>query len=85
MVSGECHVLAILSPERDPGAHWIGGWVGRRARLEVLQKIEIRCPHRDSKLDLIVSSISKPILLFQSNGFVPVLWQSFYFTFVKNW
>jgi hypothetical protein len=31
---GQHHALAMLYPRGEkPGAHWIGGWVGLRARL----------------------------------------------------
>jgi hypothetical protein len=35
-VSGQHHVPAALYPEeRTPGTHWIGGWVGPRAGLDI--------------------------------------------------
>jgi hypothetical protein len=36
--------------ERDPGTHWIGGWVGSRAVLEAVVKRKIPNPHRESNL-----------------------------------
>jgi hypothetical protein len=35
--------------ERAPGTHWIGGWVGPRAVLDVVVKRKIPSPHRESK------------------------------------
>jgi hypothetical protein len=34
--------------ERAPGTHWIGGWVGPRAVLDVVVKRKIPSPHRES-------------------------------------
>jgi hypothetical protein len=34
--------------ERITGTHWIGGWVGPRAGLNTLSKIEIPSPRRES-------------------------------------
>jgi hypothetical protein len=34
--------------ERAPGTHWIGGWVGPRAVLEVVVKRKISSPRRES-------------------------------------
>jgi hypothetical protein len=39
-VSGQLHALAAL----PPGTHWIGGWVGRTAGVETVEKRKIfRC------------------------------------------
>jgi hypothetical protein len=35
--------------ERPPGTHWIGGWVGPRAVLDVVVKRKIPSPRRESK------------------------------------
>jgi hypothetical protein len=43
-VDGQHHVHAVLPRER-PGTHCTGGWVGRKAGLEVCEKSR---PHRDS-------------------------------------
>jgi hypothetical protein len=32
------HCSHFTTGERDPGTHWIGGWVGPRASLDVLVK-----------------------------------------------
>jgi hypothetical protein len=34
--------------ERDPGTHWVGGWVGPRAVLDTVVKRKISTPHRES-------------------------------------
>jgi hypothetical protein len=34
--------------ERDPGTHWIGGWVGPRAVLDAVVKRKISSPRRES-------------------------------------
>jgi hypothetical protein len=39
-----------------PGTHWIGGWVGPKARLEAVER-EISCPRQDSNPD---SSVMHP-------------------------
>jgi hypothetical protein len=38
----------FTSRERDPGTHWIGGWVGPRAILDAVIKREIPSPSRES-------------------------------------
>jgi hypothetical protein len=48
-VSGQLHAPAALPPrERDPGTHWIGGWVGPRAVLDTVVTREIPSPRRES-------------------------------------
>jgi hypothetical protein len=37
--------------ERDPGTHWIGGWVGPRAGLNAVVKRKIPSPYRESNPD----------------------------------
>jgi hypothetical protein len=53
-MSGQLHASAALPPEK----HCIGGWVGPRAGLDVMGKIKISCPYRESKLN---SSVIQPI------------------------
>jgi hypothetical protein len=36
-------------PVKEPGTNWIGGWVGPRADLDVLEKRKISFPYRHSK------------------------------------
>jgi hypothetical protein len=41
--------LSRFTPrERDPGTHWIGGWVSPRAGLEAVVKGKILSPRRES-------------------------------------
>jgi hypothetical protein len=48
-VSGQLHVLAVLSPkERAPGTHWIGGWMGPKAVLKAVVKKKIPSPRQES-------------------------------------
>ena len=44
-VGGKCHALAALPPEKRPGAHCTGGWVGPRAGLKGCEKPR---PHQGS-------------------------------------
>jgi len=37
-LSGQLHVPAALPLGEIPGYHWIGGWVGLRAGLDVVDK-----------------------------------------------
>jgi hypothetical protein len=49
-VSGELQAPAALSPEkRVPLNHWIlvGGWVGPRSSLDVLEERKVSFPRRD--------------------------------------
>jgi hypothetical protein len=49
-VSGQLHAPAALPPrERAPGTHWIGGWVGPRAVLDIaVVKRKIPSTRRES-------------------------------------
>jgi hypothetical protein len=38
----------FTSKERDPGTHWIGGWVGTGDVLEPMMKRKIPSPRRES-------------------------------------
>jgi hypothetical protein len=42
-VSGQLHALAALTPGRAPGTHWIGGWMGLKASLDVVGKKKNPC------------------------------------------
>jgi hypothetical protein len=33
-------VVRFTPGERDPGVHWIGGWVGHRTGLDNMEKIK---------------------------------------------
>ena len=37
-VSGQYHTPAALPPGEDFGIHWIGGWVGPKVGLDILEK-----------------------------------------------
>jgi hypothetical protein len=51
-VSGQRHAPAALyTREKDPGAHWIRGWVGLRAGLDAGARRKILYPCRGSNLD----------------------------------
>jgi len=47
-VRGQLYAPAALPPRKKSGANLIGGWVGRKAGLEDLEKRNISCPSRDS-------------------------------------
>jgi hypothetical protein len=36
--------VLLMTGERTPGMHWIGGWVGLRADLYILEKRKFSCP-----------------------------------------
>jgi hypothetical protein len=59
-VSGQLHALAALPPGKDPGTHWIGGWVGPRAVLDPVVKRKIPNPSRESNPR---TPIVQPVLL----------------------
>jgi hypothetical protein len=51
-VSGQRHAPVALYPRgKDPGTHWIGGWVGPRAGLDAGARRKILCPCRGSNPD----------------------------------
>ena len=45
-----CTLPIALSPGKDPSAHGLGGWVGPRASIEILEERDISCPWRVSNL-----------------------------------
>jgi hypothetical protein len=48
-VSGQLDAPAACTPrERAPVTHWIGGWVGPRAVLDVVVERKIPSPRRES-------------------------------------
>jgi len=64
-VSGQFHALATLPPEKSPSNHWLGGWVGSRAGLDVLGRRKIFWSCRESNpipkytvYDLILAWVS---------------------------
>jgi hypothetical protein len=38
----------LYAQEKTPGTHWIGGWVGPRALLDVVVKRKISGPRQES-------------------------------------
>jgi len=40
-VSGQLHALGCLPQGEKPDAHWLGGWVGPIASLNILEEREI--------------------------------------------
>jgi hypothetical protein len=60
-VSGQLHAPTALPPGKEPaGTHWIGGWVGPRAVLDVVVKRKIPSPHRESNpRTLIVQTVAQ--------------------------
>jgi hypothetical protein len=56
-VSGQYHTLAALSPETKFRYHCIGGWVGPRAKLDILEKRELFRPAGIRALDSLVRSL----------------------------
>jgi hypothetical protein len=54
-VNGQLHTPAILPPEKKPpGTHWIGGWVGHRAVLDVVVKRKIPRSCQESNLTTLI-------------------------------
>ena len=45
-VSGQRHVPAALTPGKNTGTHFTGGWVGLRAGLDGCGEEKISCPTR---------------------------------------
>jgi len=43
-----------FTPRKNSSTHWIGGWVGLRASLDILEKWKIYCPHQDPNLGLSI-------------------------------
>jgi hypothetical protein len=51
-VSGQPHAPAALAPrERVTGTHWIGGWVGPGAVLDVVVREKFPTPARNRTLE----------------------------------
>jgi hypothetical protein len=42
----------FIPRERAPGTHWIGGWLGPRAGLDVVVRRKVPSPYRESNLRL---------------------------------
>jgi hypothetical protein len=43
-VSSQLHTLAALPVGKNPGTHWVGGWVCPGAGLDILEKSKISFP-----------------------------------------
>jgi len=49
-MSGQRHVPAALSPEKEPpGTHWIGGGVDPRTGLDIVSKRKILSPQQETE------------------------------------
>jgi hypothetical protein len=53
-VGGQLHSPAALPPGKEPMAHWIGGWVGPRAVLDMVVKRKIPSPRRESNPSILI-------------------------------
>jgi hypothetical protein len=58
-----------MSRERDPGTHWIGGWVGPRASVDVVVKRKIPSQMETMKLcesnfDLQLLDVTQALLTY---------------------
>jgi hypothetical protein len=51
-VSGQLHVLAAFSPEKNAGPLWIGGWVSSRAGLVAVEERKVSGSCRNSNSGL---------------------------------
>jgi hypothetical protein len=49
-VSGQLQALATLIPDKDPGTHWIEGWMVPRVGLDTMAKTKIPFPSPASYL-----------------------------------
>jgi hypothetical protein len=66
------HPGRFTPKERDPGTHWIGGWVGPRASLDVMSKRKITSSRQESKPDRPARSQS----LYQPSYPGSLIWTS---------
>jgi len=67
-VTGRLHDSTVLRPGNNPGTHRIGSWVGPIACLDVMGKIKIPGPFRDSNRGTpnpCLSHYKLPNMLFQ--------------------
>jgi hypothetical protein len=67
-VSSQLHAPAALTRKRAPGTHWIGGSVGPRAGLDVMEKRKI-LPCRDANPGSPVRSLSLYQLSYSDSYF----------------
>jgi hypothetical protein len=66
--------------ERAPGTHWIGGWLGPRAGLDIVTKRKIPSPCRESNPDHPLGRVLQKLLLKYSRSSLP-----FMFTRARHW
>jgi hypothetical protein len=58
-VSGQLHAITALPQGKQTlDTHWIGGWVGHRGGLNVMEKKQISCPFWEWNPD---SSVVQPV------------------------
>jgi hypothetical protein len=48
-MSSQIHAPIALPSRKNPGTHWIGGWVDTRDGLDVLDNRQISYPYRNLK------------------------------------
>jgi ribosome modulation factor len=41
-VNGQPHAPAALFPRKEPRSYWIGGWVGSREGMDIMERRKIR-------------------------------------------
>jgi hypothetical protein len=58
-VWGSGHAPAFYPGERAPDTHWIGGWVGPKARVDAVARINIPNPSQDSNPGPLASSLTE--------------------------
>jgi hypothetical protein len=51
-------VNSALPSGENPDTHWLGGWVGPGAGLDIFEKRKISCPSRDSNHELPTSYLN---------------------------
>jgi hypothetical protein len=58
-MSDKIHATAVLLPGvRAPGTHWIRGWVGPRADLDVVAKRKIPITFPTGKWTLVIQLVA---------------------------
>ena len=71
VVSGLLHAPAALPSGKKAGTHWIRGWVGPKAGLDVLEKgQEALLP-----LPVIETQTFQPIAMRRSHGLISIIWR----------
>jgi hypothetical protein len=67
-VNGQLHDPAVLPRRKEPGTHWIGGWLGPRAGLDAEAEGEISYGLFKARLQLKVGPISFTMFVRLSTG-----------------